>query len=295
MAFENLIGNEKVKNILINSIQTNKITHSYLFIGTSGIGKSLFAKEFAKLILEKNTENSDSKLEHATEENIPDLKLIEQEEGKIKIEQIRALQEKISEKPIISNKKIYIINNADTMTKEAQNCLLKTLEEPPEYAILILIATSESAILSTIKSRCMKILFQPIEQETLKQCLEKQDIQVTPVLLEISQGSIEKALKLYKYSDKFAKIEEVFSNIENKQLLDVLNKIEGLYDKENINDILEYINIILYKKAKANVGTALANTYCDYMKEIENVKNNLKLNCNYDMTIDNLLYNIWKE
>lgn len=285
--FENLIGNEKVKELLQKSITSNKITHSYLFVGTSGIGKTLFAKEFAKRILQVPNINND--------ENIADLNLIQPEEGKIKIEQIRNLQSKILEKPVEAQRKIYIIKEADTMTKEAQNCLLKTLEEPPEYAILILIATSESLILPTIKSRCIKVSFDPIEKQELKRYLESQGIESTQTLLEISQGSIEKALKLYNDNETFTKIEKVFTNIENKKLLDVLNKIEGLYNKEKINDILEYINIILYRKIKETRQNTIRERYYKYIQEVENAKSNLKLNCNYDMTIDNLLYQIWEE
>ena len=89
------------------------------------------------------------------------------DEGKIKIEQLRNLQSKIIEKPIISNKKVYVIKDADTMTKEASNCLLKTLEEPPSYIIIILIGANESMFLNTIKSRCTKILFNKIEDDKL--------------------------------------------------------------------------------------------------------------------------------
>lgn len=94
--------------------------------------------------------------------------LIDAEDGKsIKIEQIRYVQEKIAEKPIASNKKVYIINNSDTMTKEAQNCLLKTLEEPPEYAVIILVLANENNMLNTIKSRCTKIMFNPLSKEEI--------------------------------------------------------------------------------------------------------------------------------
>lgn len=94
--------------------------------------------------------------------------LIDAEDGKsIKIEQIRYMQEKIAEKPIASNKKVYIINNSDTMTKEAQNCLLKTLEEPPEYAVIILVLANENNMLNTIKSRCTKIMFNPLSKEEI--------------------------------------------------------------------------------------------------------------------------------
>lgn len=286
--FKNLIGNEKVKEILTSSINNNKVTHSYLFLGPSGIGKTLFAKEFAKRILQQGNNEIDIS-------NIPDLAIVEPEDKKIKIEQIRNLQSKISEKPVEANRKIYIIKEADTMTKEAQNCLLKTLEEPPEYAILILIATSESQILPTIKSRCMKVLFNEIEEEKLKKYLEAQGISVTNNLLEIAQGSIEKALKLYKDNEIFSKVEEVFSNIENKKLLDVINKLDVLYDKEKIADILEYINIILYKKLKETTQISKQQKYFKYIQEVENTKRNIKLNCNFDMSIDNLLYKIWEE
>ena len=105
--------------------------------------------------------------------------LLDSEDGKsIKIEQIRYMQEKIAEKPITSNKKIYIIDNSDTMTKEAQNCLLKTLEEPPEYAVIILLVSNENNILNTIKSRCTKILFNPLSKEELLYYLNQNDIEI---------------------------------------------------------------------------------------------------------------------
>ena len=94
--------------------------------------------------------------------NNPDFVYIEPDGKVIKIEQIRELQTKVIEKPVNSNKKVYVINDADLMTKEAQNCLLKTLEEPPEYIVIILIVNNESKVLTTIKSRCMKIYFEKI-------------------------------------------------------------------------------------------------------------------------------------
>ena len=165
--FEKIIGNDKIKEILKKSIETKRTSHSYMFIGIDGIGKQLFAKEFAKEILcleetksEKHTYCNKCKscIEFDTNNN-PDYKIIdiEQDEKSIKINQIREMQIKISEKPIISHNKVYIINNADTMTIEAQNCLLKTLEEPPEYVTIILIGSDENSFLTTIKSRCTKI------------------------------------------------------------------------------------------------------------------------------------------
>ena len=156
--FENIFGNNSIKNILKQSIDSNKVSHSYLMIGVSGIGKKMIATEFAKGILclseDKACNHCKSCIEFNSNNN-PDFFCIEPEGNSIKIEQIRELQKKIQEKPIISEKKVYIIDQADLMTKEAQNCLLKTLEEPPEFVTIILVGTNENAFLTTIKSRCM--------------------------------------------------------------------------------------------------------------------------------------------
>ena len=143
--FEKIIGNDKIKKEIEKSVKETKTSHSYLFIGTEGIGKKLIAKEFAKMLLclneNKYCNNCKSCIEFNSNNN-PDFLYIEPKENSLKIEQIRELQKKIQEKPIISTNKVYIINDADKMTQEAQNCLLKTLEEPPDYATIILIGAN---------------------------------------------------------------------------------------------------------------------------------------------------------
>ena len=174
--FQNIYGNEKIKNELINFIKLNKYSHSYLFVGTSGIGKKLIAREFAKMILctgkEKYCGACKSCIEFDTQNN-PDFKEIVPDGNNIKIDQIRELQKKVLEKPIISNKKVYIIDDFDTATKEAQNCLLKTLEEPPEFVNIILIGSNESNFLSTIKSRCTILKFEDISKNDIKRYLQE--------------------------------------------------------------------------------------------------------------------------
>lgn len=121
--FEQVIGNEKNKQILEKSIELRKVSHSYIFLGIEGIGKKIIAKEFAKkiLCLEKQDKcKCKSCIEFDTNNN-PDFLLIEPNDGKVKIEQIREMQRKVAEKPIISKQKVYIINDAETMTVEAQN------------------------------------------------------------------------------------------------------------------------------------------------------------------------------
>lgn len=296
MSFDNLIGNEEVKEILRNSVKLNKILHSYMFIGQVGIGKTLFAKEFAKMILCQDTDNKPcNKCKSCLElqnNNHPDFILIESEDSKIKIEQIRNIQSKVLEKPIISNKKVYIIKEADTMTKEAANCLLKTLEEPPEYITIILIGSNENMFLNTIKSRCTKIYFNKIDNQTLKQFLEENYTcdNMTDNMLKACDGSISKAISINEKIDIYKEIEKIFLNIEKFSLLDVLNKIEYLYkNKEDIYEILDYIIILLFNKSIKN------DKYIKYIEAVEQTKNSIKANSNYDMSIDNLLYKIWEE
>ena len=142
MIFENISGNEKNKELLKKIIDTNNIAHSYMFVGKDSIGKLLFAKEFAKAILclegNKSCNKCKSCIEFNTNNN-PDFNILEPEGNSIKIDQIRELTKKVYEKPVVSNRKVYIINDSNYMTKEAQNSLLKTLEEPPEYITIILI------------------------------------------------------------------------------------------------------------------------------------------------------------
>lgn len=295
MNFNHIIGNEPIKQLLTKTIENNTYTHSYLFIGPEGIGKRLFAKEFAKAILclEKKEQPCDkckACIEFETSNN-PDYNEITTEENSIKIEQIRLMQSKVAEKPIISNKKVYIIDDSEKMTKEAQNCLLKTLEEPPEYITIILITSNESQILNTVKSRCTKINFNPIENNTLKKYLEQTyNFQnITENMLKAYSGSIKKALEMNEKKEIYAEIDKYFYNIEKLKIIDVLNKIECLYKKkENIKEMLEYINTILFEKAKTNTK------YIDYIQQVEQTKQKIKLNANYDMTIDNLLLNIFE-
>ncbi len=277
--FDNIIGNEKVKRLLLEVIKNKKASHSYLFIGIEGIGKKQIAIEFSKMLLEAETENN------------PDFTCVEPEGNVIKINQIREMQAKVQEKPIKCEHKVYVINDADKMTTEAQNCLLKTLEEPPKFVTIILIGANESAFLNTIKSRCMTIRFESIKDEEIKKFLEeKYNIKVTDAMLQMFQGSISKAIELKDKIETYEKINILLENMDKIDLIETIDKAEVLYQsKEEIQKMLEYINTILLKLAITN------NKYANCIKIVENTKKRLKQNGNYDMSIDNMLWNMWRE
>ena len=292
--FEKIIGNNNIKNELIHTVELNKISHSYLFLGTAGIGKKEIAKEFAKMILclneKKYCNHCKSCIEFYSNNN-PDFQMVEPDGNSIKIEQIRQMQRKIIEAPIISQNKVYIINDADLMTIEAQNCLLKTLEEPPEFVTIILIGSNENNFLSTIKSRCTIIKFQDIENSQIKDYLKsKYDIKVSDNLLEIFGGSIGKAEKLKDKQELYNSIIEIIENIENLDIIDLFKRADVIYkSQEEKNSILDAINTILFKMGKENIK------YLNCINIVEDTKIRLNANGNYNMCIDNMLLRIWEE
>ncbi len=292
--FEGIIGNDLIKQELINSVNLNKYSHSYLFCGTEGIGKKLIAREFAKMILCEGEKKYCNKCKSCIEfdsNNNPDYAEIMPDGNSIKINQIREMQKKILEQPIISNKKVYIIDDADLMTKEAQNCLLKTLEEPPEFVTIILIGSNESNFLSTIKSRAIIIKFNNIQKPDLKKYLsEKYEIgEIDENILNAANGSIGKLENIKDKQELYISIKTIIDSLESSDLIDILKLSEIIYkSQEDINEILEYINLIVFNLAQENIK------YVDCIKIVEETKKRIKANSNYNMTIDYLIFNIWE-
>ena len=298
--FENIAGHENIKNILSNNLNTKNILHSYLFIGEDGIGKKMLAKEFAKAILCTSENNRPcnickSCVEFNTNNNA-NFNLINEEGSAIKIEQIRNMQVKIAEKPINSNYKVYLINDAELMTQEAQNCLLKTLEEPPEYIVIILITSNENKVLNTIKSRCMKLYFNNLDKNSVKKVLtEKFEMEdINDSFLDAAGGSIKKALLIKEKSSEYEQITKLFDIIDKENLVNFINSASIIYEnKDDIYNILDYINILLDIKIRSNSNNSSKFANCIFT--VEEVKKRLRANSNYDMSIDYLLMNMWKE
>lgn len=293
--FNNIEGNQKNKDLLKNVLETNNIAHSYMFVGKESIGKLLFAKEFAKAILCGNEQKPCNKCKSCIEFNTfnnPDFSILEPEGTSIKIDQIREFIKKVYEKPVVSNRKVYIINDSNNMTKEAQNSLLKTLEEPPEYVTIILISSNENMFLPTIKSRCTKIVFNKLSNNELAQILEKEYkyLDIPEITFKIADGSVKKAVKLKDKENEYLEIKRMFENLENIDIIDLIIRKDELFkNKEEAEEILSYINLIFFNKVKQNIK------YIECMKTIEDTKDRLSKNSNYDMTIDNFIMTVWEE
>ena len=283
--FKNIVGNNKIKESLENAINSGNVSHSYLFVGKAGIGKKLFAKDLAKKVMCLGEDNCGSCIKFDANSN-PDFSIIVPDGKSIKIDQIRNLQARIVEKPIISNKKVYIIDDADIMSEESQNCLLKTLEEPPAYAMIILIASNETKMLQTIKSRCVIIRFEDLTNEEISQILNTNDQDI----IKLCEGSVANAETISQKKEIFDNLKIIANLLGKNSLIDVFNNSDLLYlSKDDIMTLLDFLNIIFFEKAKENLRYSKAITI------IEETKKKILSNNNYDMCIDYMLMHIWED
>ena len=302
MKFDEIIGNNKVKQDLQESIYNNTVSHSYMFIGIEGIGKKLIAKEFARKVLclnnhDANCNTCDSCIKFNSGNN-PDYLEIYPDGNSIKIAQIRQMQEKVYQKPIVSNKKVFIIDQSEKMTEEAQNSLLKTLEEPPEYMVIILITSNENKLLNTVKSRCIRINFAGLSKQEITEYANKKQINIlSSNILEMCNGSIGKLEKINENIEEYNLLEKATNKLTNnelKNLVELLNSFSVLYEsKEIIQDMLDYMIVLLYLHISKEKDYRMK--FLNTTVRIEETKKRLLSNTNYDMCIDNLLFNIWEE
>lgn len=308
MYFEKIRGQRFAKKYLSNSIKSNMISHAYMFEGPSGVGKNTMARELATTLLEmENLFNS------------PDYIEITPDGNSIKIAQIRKLQSDILVKPYKSYK-IYVIDEAQKMTVEAQNALLKTLEEPPKYAIIILITNNKESLLDTIKSRCEIIKFTPIPLVEVADYLTQigVDKNRASLLANFSRGSMQKAIELSESEDFHIMRDEVQKYVETfltgsmLDIMDIQNSIEKY--KDNITNVLDllvnYFRDIMMVKENVdssmiinldrlvfikNMSTKI--TYSQLSKIIdiiEETKNKLRSNCNFNISIQVMTLNIYE-
>jgi DNA polymerase-3 subunit delta' len=215
--FEEIIGHDEIVNHLQNAMKTGKISHSYIFEGEEGIGKKLIANTFAKtLFCEENTMtpcNRCSSCIKYDSGNHPDVVYVTQtKKTGISVSDIREqINSDINTKPYQYPYKIYIVNNADKMTVQAQNALLKTIEEPPSYAIIILIAQNSNLFLQTIISRCIVLRLKQVAQDSMMNYLtnvEQLSKEKANIYTSFARGNIGKAIQLIK-SEEFSEIRDL--------------------------------------------------------------------------------------
>ena len=224
--FSEIIGQERAIRFLRQAMVREKMPHAYLFVGIHGVGKTATAMALTQAVncLEPINGEGCGRCRSCRQilgGNFPDLLTVNPDGQFVKIEQVRELNRTFSFKPVSGRYRVSIVRQAESMTEEAANSFLKTLEEPPDGNILILNVTEPLDLLPTIVSRCQKVAFRPIPAPLLTRWLvdhKQANESKAAVLARISEGSLGKALDLCN-EDFFVKRQLYISQLQGLQSL----------------------------------------------------------------------------
>lgn len=328
--FRDIIGQEQLKEHMQNAMKMNKVSHAYLINGERSSGKEFAAQIFATTLqCEEPKENGDyieacgrcHSCLQAAGRNHPDIIFVTHEKpGSIGVEDIRTqINSDVAIKPYSSQRKIYIINEGEKMTVQAQNALLKTLEEPPEYTVIMILTTNVEALLPTILSRCVLLTMKPVPDKLVKQylmeALQVPDYQAD-VCVAFSRGNIGKA-RLLATSEDFDKVKEeavtLLKYINDMEIAEIVSAIKKINEyKLDVNDYMDILAVwyrdILLFKATNDVNYLIFREEIQYIKRVadrstyegiervihalDKAKGRLNANVNFDLTMELLLLTI---
>jgi DNA polymerase-3 subunit delta' len=266
--FTDIIGQEQIKEHLQNALSTNKVSHAYIIEGERSSGKEFIARIFAMALQceQGGTEPCGQchSCKQALSHNQPDIIFISHEKpNTIGVEDIRdQINNDIGIKPYSSPRKIYIMNEGEKMTPQAQNALLKTLEEPPEYAVILILTTNVDELLPTIQSRCVVLHMKPVKDALVKKFLMEElgvpDYKAN-ICVAFARGNIGKA-KLLASSEEFEKVKDeaitLVKYINDMEINEIVKAIKKISEyKLDVNDYLDilivwYRDVLMYKATK---------------------------------------------
>lgn len=324
-SFKDVVGHKDIIRYIQSAVKEDKVSHAYIINGERGSGKKLLAELFAATLQCEAKGTEPCNVCHACKQsesaNHPDIIRVHHEKpNTISVEDIRAqVNNDILIKPYQGPYKIYIIPEADLMTPQAQNALLKTIEEPPAYAVIFLLTENGEMLLPTITSRCVMLKLRNIKDTLIKKFLmEKMQIPdyKADVCTAFAQGNIGRA-KMLANSEHFNEIHDdaiqllkYMDEMEQSEIVKAVKRI-GTYKLE-INDYLDIIMIwfrdVLMYKATLDVDKVVFKNELNAIKEramrssyegierilegLERAKTRLKANVNFDLVMELLLLTI---
>jgi DNA polymerase-3 subunit delta' len=339
MHFKNIIGHDSQKNLLRRAVAEGRVSHSYIFSGLDGLGKRLVALGFAKILncLKPQSQRSTNSDTGACDCNScrkidkgihPDVFVIEYKGLRdIKVDQIREdVEERLYFKPFEGRCKVAIVDEADRMSNSAQNAFLKTLEEPPNESVIILLTSSPQSLLPTIRSRCQPLRFECIPIELIVEELKTRrglSGEESDLIALLSEGSLGRALTLDRniLSDRNELIRRL-SKVETDFASSVLGVVESILkgsssdEGEQLRIYLEFILLWLRDLINVKVGldedslinkdlVAVSREYArrsslerivEKLSFVEQVSNAiLRLNANKQLALENLVLKIADE
>ena len=268
LGFNDILGHEQIKEHFRNAVQTGKVSHAYILSGEAGMGRKSLANAFAlNLLCEKGLPDPCMQC-HACKQVLagshPDLIYVTHEKpASIGVDDIREqINDTILVRPYSSYYKIYIVDEAEKMTVQAQNALLKTIEEPPSYAVILLLTTNPDAFLPTILSRCVQLKLKPLKDVVVKEYLI-QSLGVEESQAEIyaafARGNLGKAIHLAESEDFKRMYDEILHMLKHlkeadiSELLDYIHKLrEENLDIYSCLDFMQmwYRDVLMYKTTK---------------------------------------------
>ena len=320
--FSDIIGHNQIIEHLKTAIRMEKISHAYILNGESNAGKMMLAEAFATALQcesgkEEPCMNCRS-CHQAIEHNQPDIIYVTHEKPNIiSVDDIRhQLNNDIVIKPYSSKYKIYIVDEAEKMNIQAQNALLKTIEEPPAYAVILLLTTNADAFLPTILSRCITLNLKSVNEDLIKDHLMKKyqipDYQAD-VCAAFAQGNVGKAIQLAssgEFNELKASALSLVKKIDDMDLYELNDCIKNMNEyKSKVNEYLDLITLwfrdVLYMKATNDVNNlifkdevydikkqAAKRSYLgieNILQTIEHSRVRLNANVNFDLVIELLL------
>ena len=254
-SFSEIVGHEQIKEHMQAAIRDKKPFHAYLFQGEEGVGKEALARTFAAG-LQCQSESTDKPCKECVScrqmesGNQPDVIWVTREKASLGVDEIREqLCNTMDIKPFSSPYKIYLVPEAEKMTEAAQNALLKTIEEPPEYGIVILMTSNISALLPTIQSRCLTMEFRPLSTAVVESYV-KEHCQVPDYQARASaafaQGNLGKAMRYAKSEDFIERKDHIISllrHVEQMDLSEMLAVIKDLGTRKD--EVRDYIDLMV--------------------------------------------------
>ena len=323
--FNEIVGHEQIIEHLKNAITMDKVSHAYIFNGPEYSGKMMLAEAFA-MALQCEEHNPDGCMnchscKQAADRNQPDIIYVSHEKpNTISVDDIRQqLNNDIVIKPYSSKYKIYIVDEAEKMNPQAQNALLRTIEEPPAYAVIMLLTTNADSFLQTILSRCITLNLKSVKDETIRKHLMSHyqipDYQAD-ICTAFAQGNVGKAIQLAS-SDDFNQLKaaalQLLKRLEDIDLYELGAAIKQIGEfKLKVQDYFDLMMIwyrdILYFKATNDVNKLIfKDEVYDIKKQaathsyqgieaiieaLQKAKVRLNANVNFDLVIELLLLTI---
>lgn len=268
LGLKDILGHEQIKEHFTNAVKTGKVSHAYILSGEAGMGRKSLAHAFAlSLLCEKGLPQPCMEC-HACKQvlsgNHPDLIHVTHEKpASIGVDEIREqIHDTIMVRPYSSYYKIYIVDEAEKMTVQAQNALLKTIEEPPSYAVILLLTTNQDVFLPTILSRCVQLKLKPLRDSVVKEYLIqslKVEEDQADIYAAFARGNLGKAIHLTESDDFKRMYDQVIGLLKRVKEADISELLETVrrFKEENLDireclDFMQtwYRDVLMYKTTK---------------------------------------------